>query len=92
MAYTIIRGGLVLDIAAGTATAGDILIENDTIREIGPPGCPAPAEAREISAASRLIAWCMGVRPKRTNSCRSCIARKRPGLSWQLTSISSIRS
>src|SRR5713101_8032262 len=55
MAYTILRGGLVLDIRAGTAEPADILIEDDTIREIGPPGCPAPEEAREISAARRLI-------------------------------------
>ncbi len=55
MAYTILRGGLVLDIRAGTAEPADILIEDDTIRELGPPGCPAPADAREISAARRLI-------------------------------------
>jgi 5-methylthioadenosine/S-adenosylhomocysteine deaminase len=55
MAYTVLRGGLVLDIAAGTADPADILIEDDTIREIGPPGCAAPADAREISAARRLI-------------------------------------
>jgi guanine deaminase len=55
MAYTILRGGLVLDIAAGTAEPADILIEDDTIRELGPPGCPAPEGAREISAAHRLI-------------------------------------
>lgn len=55
MAYTILRGGLVLDIAAGTAEPADILIEDDTIREIGPPGCAAPERAREIPAARRLI-------------------------------------
>ena len=55
MAYTILRGGKVLDIAAGTAEPADILIEDDTIREIGPPGSPAPENAREISAARRLI-------------------------------------
>src|SRR5712691_4019298 len=55
MAYTILRGGLVLDIAAGTTAPLDILIEDDTIREIGPPGSPAPADASEISAARRLI-------------------------------------
>ena len=55
MAYTIIRGGLVLDIRAGTADAADILIEDDTIRELGPPGCVAPQEAREIAASRRLI-------------------------------------
>jgi 5-methylthioadenosine/S-adenosylhomocysteine deaminase len=55
MAYTIVRGGRVLDIAAGTADAADILIEDDTIRAIGPPACAAPAGAAEISAARRLI-------------------------------------
>jgi 5-methylthioadenosine/S-adenosylhomocysteine deaminase len=55
MAYTILRGGRVLDIAAGTADLADILIEDDTIREIGPPGCAAPAEAVEIAAARRLL-------------------------------------
>src|SRR6266436_1855480 len=55
MAYTILRGGLVLDIRAGSAAPADILIEDDTIRELGPPGCPAPEGAREISAAHRLI-------------------------------------
>ena len=55
MAYTILRGGRVLDIAAGTAEPADILIEDDTIREIGPPGCAAPDEAVEIAAAHRLL-------------------------------------
>src|SRR5437764_3313285 len=55
MAYTILRGGRVLDIRAGTADPLDILIEDDTIRELLPPGAPAPADAREISAAHRLI-------------------------------------
>ncbi len=55
MAWTILRGGRVLDIAAGTAEFADILIDGDTIREIGPPGLPAPADATEISAARRLL-------------------------------------
>jgi guanine deaminase len=55
MAYTIVRGGLVLDIRAGTAEAADILIEGDTIRELGAPGCAAPAGAQEIDATRRLI-------------------------------------
>jgi 5-methylthioadenosine/S-adenosylhomocysteine deaminase len=55
MPYTILRGGLVLDIRAGTAEPADILIEDDTIREIGPPGCGAPEGTREIPAARRLI-------------------------------------
>jgi hypothetical protein len=37
MRHTILRGGLVLDIAAGTAEPADILIDGVTIREIGPP-------------------------------------------------------
>ena len=52
MAFTILRGGRVLDIAAGTAEPADILVEDDTIREIGRPGCPAPADAVEIAAAT----------------------------------------
>ena len=32
MSHTILRGGLVLDIAAGAAEPADILIEGDTIR------------------------------------------------------------
>jgi 5-methylthioadenosine/S-adenosylhomocysteine deaminase len=55
MSHTILRGGLVLDIAAGSAEPADILIEDDTIREIGPPGCAAPEGATEISAARRLL-------------------------------------
>jgi 5-methylthioadenosine/S-adenosylhomocysteine deaminase len=55
MAYTMLRGGRVLDIAAGTAEPADILVEDDTIREIGAPGCPAPADAAEIAAARRLL-------------------------------------
>jgi 5-methylthioadenosine/S-adenosylhomocysteine deaminase len=55
MGHTILRGGRVLDIAAGTADYGDILIEDDTIREIGPPGSAAPDGATEISAARRLL-------------------------------------
>ena len=55
MAFSILRGGRVLDIAAGTAEPADILVEDDTIREIGPPGSPAPADAVEIAAARRLL-------------------------------------
>jgi guanine deaminase len=55
MAYTILRGGRVLDIAAGTAELADILVEDDTIREIGPPGLAAPDGAAQISAERKLI-------------------------------------
>jgi 5-methylthioadenosine/S-adenosylhomocysteine deaminase len=55
MAHTILRGGRVLDIAAGTAEFADILIDGDTIREIGRPGLAAPADAIEIATEHRLI-------------------------------------
>ena len=55
MAYTIMRGGLVLDIRAGTAEPADILIEDDTIRELGPPGLAGARGGARISAARRLI-------------------------------------
>src|SRR5437762_5603702 len=55
MSYTMIRGGRVLDIDRGTAEPADILIEDDTIREIGPPGLAAPEGAATISAERKLI-------------------------------------
>jgi guanine deaminase len=55
MARTILRGGRVLDIAPNAAEFADILIEDDTIREIGPAGLPAPADAVEVSAQRRLL-------------------------------------
>jgi 5-methylthioadenosine/S-adenosylhomocysteine deaminase len=55
MTWTILRGGRVLDIAAGTAEFADILVEDDTIREIGPPGSPAPADAAVIAVHDRLL-------------------------------------
>ncbi|HTT81524.1 MAG TPA: amidohydrolase family protein, partial [Stellaceae bacterium] len=55
MGYAVVRGGRVLDIRGGTAAPADILIEDDTIRAVGPPGLAAPAEAHEIAAARRLI-------------------------------------
>jgi guanine deaminase len=55
MARTILRGGRVLDIAADTAEFADILIEDDTIREIGPAGLTAAADAVEVSAQRRLL-------------------------------------
>jgi len=55
MGFTVLRGGRVLDIAAGTAAPADILVDGDTIREIGPPGLAAPEGTVEIDAARRLI-------------------------------------
>jgi 5-methylthioadenosine/S-adenosylhomocysteine deaminase len=55
MGFSILRGGRVLDIAAGTAAPADILIEDDTIRDIGAPGLAAPERATAIDASRRLI-------------------------------------
>ncbi len=55
MPYTVLRGGIVLDIAGGTAAPADILIEGDTIREIGAPGIAAPEGTVAIDAVQRLI-------------------------------------
>ncbi len=55
MTHTILRGGRVLDIAAGIAEFADVLIDGDTIREIGAPGCAAPEGTVEVSAVRRLL-------------------------------------
>jgi guanine deaminase len=54
-AHTVIRGGLVLDIAGHKAAPADILVAGDTIAEIGSPGLAAPADARVVDAADRLL-------------------------------------
>ena len=51
----IIRGGQLIDIAAGTAHPADILIEGDSIAAIGAPGMPAPEGAAVIDADRRLL-------------------------------------
>ena len=51
----IIRGGQVVDIANRHVGPADILIEGDTIREVGPPGLAAPDDAQAITASDRLI-------------------------------------
>ncbi|MBI4182424.1 MAG: amidohydrolase [Proteobacteria bacterium] len=51
----VIRGGRLLDIDAHRADPADILIEGDTIREVGRPGLKAPDGARAIDAAGRLL-------------------------------------
>ena len=43
---TVIRGGRVLDIRGHAAPKADILLQGDTIAEIGRPGMAAPADAR----------------------------------------------
>ena len=53
--FTVVRGGRVLDPRTRRAAPAALLIEGDTIREIGPPGLAAPAEAAVIDAADRAI-------------------------------------
>jgi len=51
----IIRGGRVLDSARPEAELADLLIQRDTIRDIGPPGLAAPEDAVLIDAADKLL-------------------------------------
>ena len=53
--FSVIRGGRLLDLESRSARPADILIEGDTIIEIGPPGLPAPAQAHVIDANHRAI-------------------------------------
>jgi len=55
MAMTIIRGGRVLDAAGHRAEPADVLIDGDTIREIGRPGLAAPQDAVTVDARDRLL-------------------------------------
>ena len=52
---TVIRNGRVLDIKGHRAPAADILIDGDSIAEIGQPGLTAPADAAVVDATDRLI-------------------------------------
>src|SRR5207302_3610124 len=53
--FVMIRGGRVLDMGAGTGEPADSLVEDDTIREIGPLGLAAPDGATAIDATRKLI-------------------------------------
>ena len=55
IAYTVVRGGKLLDIDRRRALPADILIKGDTIAEIGRPGLAAPDGATAIDARHRLI-------------------------------------
>ncbi len=55
MAFTVLRGGRVLDIAAGTAAPADVLIDGDTIREVAAPGATVPEGAAEIDVSGHLL-------------------------------------
>ena len=51
----IIRGGRLVDAGRPAAESGDVLVVGDTIREVGPPGLAAPADAVTIDARDRLL-------------------------------------
>jgi 5-methylthioadenosine/S-adenosylhomocysteine deaminase len=51
----VIRGGLLLDISSHRAHAQDLIVDDDTIAEIGPPGLQAPEDAETVDAAGRLL-------------------------------------
>ena len=51
----IVRGGRVLDGARPGAEPGDLLIEGDTIRDVGPPGLAAPDDAIPVDARGKLL-------------------------------------
>src|SRR5687767_27290 len=53
--HTVVRGGRVLDAKAHRADLADILIDGDTIREIGAPGLAAPQDAVVFDARDRLL-------------------------------------
>jgi 5-methylthioadenosine/S-adenosylhomocysteine deaminase len=51
----IIRGGRLLDPPRHRGEPGDLLVDGDTIREVGPPGLAAPADALPVDARDRLL-------------------------------------
>lgn len=53
--HQIVRGGRLLDIGRRSSSFADILIDGDTIVEVGPPGTAAPLEAHLVDASDRLI-------------------------------------
>ena len=54
-AKTIIRGGRLLDAPAHAAPRADILVDGDTIAEIGRPGLAAPDDATVVDARGMLL-------------------------------------
>jgi 5-methylthioadenosine/S-adenosylhomocysteine deaminase len=54
-AFSIIRGGRVVDAQRRTAEPADILIKGDTMLSIGPPGFAAPADATLLDATDRAL-------------------------------------
>ena len=54
-AFTVIRNGHLVDLRQRRAATADILIEGDTIREIGSPGMDAPDDATLVDASDRAM-------------------------------------
>ncbi len=54
-AHTVIRGGRLLDIEGHAAPFRDILLEGDTILEVGRPGLAAPESAESVDASGMLL-------------------------------------
>jgi guanine deaminase len=54
-AWTVIRGGRLVEPKVPMPRAADILIQSDTIKEIGQPGMAAPEGAQVIDAAGMLL-------------------------------------
>ena len=54
-AWTIIRGGRILDPARRRADPADLLLRGERIEALGPPGLEAPAEAVPVDATDRLL-------------------------------------
>lgn len=55
MAFTVVRGGRLLDLDRQDAPYRDILIEDGVIREVGPAGLSAPEDVAVIDAGSKLM-------------------------------------
>ncbi len=53
--YQVIRGGLLLDVQKRSTAPADVLVEGDSIREVGPPGLTAPDDAVVVDASDRLV-------------------------------------
>lgn len=51
----VIRGGLVLDVAARKVNSADILVDGNSIREIGPHGMNVREGTHEVDARNRLV-------------------------------------
>ncbi|MBI4183700.1 MAG: D-aminoacylase, partial [Proteobacteria bacterium] len=50
----VVRGGRLVDARKRRADPADILIEGDTILEVGPAGLAAPGDAEVVPAKDRL--------------------------------------